>query len=373
MKTQDIKVSSVLIGSEIKDHQTISITDDLIVDISPSEDTNDELQGLLVPGFIDVQVNGGGGVLFNENPSLKSITAITKAHQKFGTTGLLPTLITDALDKMELAAEAIAEARTQNVPSVLGVHFEGPHLETSKKGVHSASYIRSLSKTEEKIYSRKDLGKIIITLAPENVSVNGIRDLVAEGVIVCLGHSNASFAQTQAAIEAGATGFTHLYNAMSPLTSREPGMVGAALLAKNTYSGLIADNIHVHPKSMDIAIQSATEIMLVTDAMPPVGSEEKSFEFFGQCITRDNDTLRDKEGRLAGSALDMASAVANICKLKSVSLSDAIKMASLNPAKFLKLDDDYGTIGKGKKASMLLLNQDIQVTHNWVDGNKISI
>ena len=371
MSTMEIKVSSVLIDDEIVEHQTIKVVNGVVIDIFESLTDKDELQGLLVPGFIDVQVNGGGGKLFNNAPTIKTLKTLAAAHQQFGTTGLLPTLITDSVAQMSAAADAIAQAIAEHTPSIMGIHFEGPHLSTAKRGVHSRQFIRELSAVENRIYQRKDIGAVVVTVAPENISPSGIRDLVSEGIQVCLGHSNATYEQTMSALEAGATGFTHLYNAMSAMTSREPGMVGAALHSCDTYSGLIADNIHVHPGSMAVAINASTQVMLVTDAMSLVGTEQGSFEFFGETIHRQLDTLRDAEGRLAGSMLDMNTAVKNISAIDGVSLINAVTMASKNPANFLKLGHKYGSIKQGHFASLVLLDNTDEVSHTWVDGKLV--
>jgi len=253
----------------------------------------------------------------------------------------------------------------------LGIHFEGPHLSTTKKGVHPENFIRQLSTSEKELFTRKDLGKVIVTIAPETVTPELISELVASGVIVCLGHSNAGYEQTLKALKAGATGFTHLFNAMSAFTSREPGMVGAALLDKNSYCGLILDGIHVHPASAKLAIKTKEKIILVTDAMAPVGVDQTSFEFFGQKVTRNNNTLTDSEGRLAGSMLDMKTAVNNCIDMLGLSREQAIKMASQNPATFLGIDNQYGTLSIGKKASMLLIDNNGNIKASWIDGKQI--
>jgi N-acetylglucosamine-6-phosphate deacetylase len=367
-----LTVESLLNEEELLQQHSISIEDGQIVSIDAYEGGSENiLSGTLVPGFIDVQVNGGGGFLFNESPTLDSLKQIGYAHQQFGTTGWLPTLVTDNIEQMHLAADAVAEAMRQKVPGILGIHFEGPHLSVKKRGVHQEHLIRQLDKSEKELFVRSDIGKVVVTLAPENVSPELISELVAEGVIICLGHSNATFEQTQKALDAGATGFTHLYNAMSAFSSREPGMVGAALLDKDSFAGLILDGVHVHPQAAKLAIQTKPNIMLVTDAMPPVGSAKDSFEFFGQTILRDGDTLRDDEGRLAGSVLDMASAVRNCSKLLSLSLPQASKLASLNPAKFLGIDTEFGSLAVGKKANMVLLNKQGVVIANWIDGKQV--
>ncbi len=364
-------VESLFDGDEISYQKTIAVEDGIITSIEDISNPAAEcLSGMLVPGFIDTQVNGGGGVLFNQTPNEDTIQIIGKAHQKFGTTGWLPALITDSLEKMQRAADAVAKARHVNDSGVLGIHFEGPHLSTIKKGVHPENFIRSLSEDEFKIFTRSDLGQVVVTLAPENVMPETISKLVKSGVIVCLGHSNATFEQTNAALEAGATGFTHLFNAMSAFTSREPGMVGAALLS-DRYCGLILDGIHVHPSSAKLAYQSHNNIILVTDAMPPVGVEQTSFEFSGQEVTRTNDILTDSEGRLAGSVLNMQSAVNNSIEMLDIKRSDAINLASKNPAKFLGIDNQFGSIRVGYRASMLLLDDSGFVSSSWIEGHKI--
>ncbi len=327
------------------------------------------LDGTLVPGFVDVQVNGGGGALFNDAPSVASIATIGAAHARFGTTGFLPTLITDRLEVLQQAADAIAQARREGMPGVLGVHFEGPHLSVAKKGVHSAEHIRPLSDAEMAVYTRTDLGAVVVTLAPENVPVAQVAELAAAGVKVCLGHSNADFETARAALDAGACGFTHLFNAMSPFTSREPGMVGAALLDRNSWCGLIVDGHHVHDASLQLAIQAKApeKMMLVTDAMPPVGIEGDTFTLLGRTIRREGDKLTAPTGELAGSVLDMASAVRNSVRRLGLAEADALRMASRYPAEFLGLEHP-GRLRVGARADMVLLDDEYRVVRCWIGG-----
>ncbi|PHS15691.1 MAG: N-acetylglucosamine-6-phosphate deacetylase [Kangiella sp.] len=371
MTNTKLNVEKLFDGESIRFDQSITVVDGKITDISNAVKGNQILPGTLVPGYIDIQVNGGGGFLFNQSPTVETIKKIGKAHQQFGTTGWLPTLITDSYEKMIMAADAVAEALKNNVPGVLGIHFEGPFLSKQKKGVHSESFIRKIGDEELTILKRRDLGKVLVTLAPETVSPDQIRELVESGVIVSLGHSNATFEQTNQAINAGATGFTHLFNAMSPFESRKPGMVGAALLAKNCFSGIILDGVHVHQDSANLAYQMNKNLMLVTDAMPPVGSNENSFEFFGGKITRNGLKLTDTEGRLAGSALDMHTAVTNAEKMLKIEQYEAINLASRNPAKFLGIERQYGKLCIGFFASMLLISDNGKVVANWVNGKNI--
>ena len=330
-----------------------------------------DLQGqLLAPGFIDVQVNGGGGVLFNDDPSIDSIQAIGRAHRRFGTTGFLPTLISDDLDVVARAIEAVRAAIDQRVAGVLGIHIEGPFLNADRRGVHDAGKLRSLDAAAVELLSTPHGGLTMVTLAPERTTPELIRALNAAGVIVSAGHTNATFDELQPALAAGLRGFTHLFNAMSPLTSREPGAVGAALAAEQAWCGLIVDGHHVHPEVMKLALRAKRHdrFMLVTDAMPSVGSDLKSFRIQGRLITVTGDKIVDDDGRLAGAHLDMASAVRNAVKLLGVEPAAALRMGSRNPAEFLKLDD-VGRIAPGQRANFVLLDDEFQVRGTWIDGN----
>lgn len=329
-----------------------------------------ELNGLVAPGFIDVQVNGGGGAFFNAQQSTDCLDRIAKAHGKFGTTALMPTLITDKVEVMQAAADATAKAISEGVPGVLGIHFEGPHLSFPKKGTHSEQFIRPISEQEFAIYARQDLGIKMVTLAPENVSIADVERLVASGVKVSLGHTNADYQTTMAALNAGADGFTHLYNAMSPFTSREPGVVGAALWHDNSWCGLIVDGHHVHPLSAQLAIRTKQrgKIMLVTDAMPPVGTDDMEFDFFdGRKVIRTGDRLNSSTGELAGSVLDMASAVRNTVNTLDVSLCESLRMAALYPAQYLNLKNK-GRLLDGFDADFVVLDEQQYVKATYIAG-----
>ena len=329
------------------------------------------LKGLLAPGLIDIQVNGGGGALFNNDTSVNALGKMSAAHARFGTTGFMPTLITDQVEVMQKAADAVSAALKEGVPGVLGVHFEGPHLSTPKKGTHEEKFIRPLSDEELAIYAREDLGLKMVTLAPENVSAEDIRKLVDLGVKVCLGHSNADGKTAAAAVAAGATGFTHLYNAMSPLHSRDPGMVGTALISDDCWCGLIADGHHVSAEAMTLALKAKPcgKIVLVTDAMSLVGSDETSFPLFDRIVTRDGDKLTSTTGELAGSHLDMIGAVRNIRDWCGVELTEALRMAALYPAQFLGVE--LGRIQEGGAADLILLDDDLQVQKTWISGQEV--
>ncbi|WP_299073171.1 N-acetylglucosamine-6-phosphate deacetylase [uncultured Paraglaciecola sp.] len=363
-------------GSTVKQNQLIKVNKGSIHSIESSQPLNQAIQlnGLVVPGFVDVQVNGGGGVLFNNHPSAETLVTMSRAHQQFGSTAILPTLITDDLATMQSAAHAVASAMEQKVPGIVGIHFEGPHLSQPKKGIHPQQHIRHISPAEMALFTRQDLGVVCVTLAPENVSIESIEELVSAKVKVCLGHSNASAQQTQAALNAGATGFTHLFNAMSPLQSRAAGMVGAALLDSSSYCGLIVDHEHVDIPSCQLAIKCKTpeRIMLVTDAMSHVGSDQIALEFAGMQIHRQGNKLTIEGGRLAGSALDMATAVRNSIVDLGCAVEDALKMASATPAAFLGLQQQKGALAAGFDADWVVLTDQYQVDATYIAGQHVS-
>ncbi|ABI40004.1 N-acetylglucosamine 6-phosphate deacetylase [Shewanella sp. MR-4] len=355
----------------------VTIEDGLIASLDTASGAKEiRYSGTLVPGFIDVQVNGGGGALFNSSPTVACIETIGKAHARFGTTGFLPTLITDDVQVMAKAADAVASAVAKKSAGVLGVHFEGPHLSVPKKGVHPQGFIREITEAELAIFCRQDLGIRVVTLAPENVSPEVIRLLVESGVKVCLGHSNADYDTVVAALAAGATGFTHLYNAMSPLGSREPGMVGAAIESETAWCGLIVDGHHVHPAAARVALRAKPrgKVMLVTDAMPPVGmDDETSFELFGTQVLRVGDRLNAVTGELAGCVLDMATAVENSVKMLGLPLGEALRMASLYPAEFLGIAKNVGRLAVGQRADLVLLDNQHKVLANYIAGNAVYV
>ncbi|MGQ8364518.1 N-acetylglucosamine-6-phosphate deacetylase [Glaciecola sp. 1036] len=331
------------------------------------------LQGCTSPGFIDTQVNGGGGVLFNHQPSLTTLRKMRDAHAKYGTCAMLPSVISDDYQVMVDCANAVAEAIAIEEPGILGIHFEGPHLNPDKKGIHPACFIRPLSDQEMQLFSRQDLGLKIVTLAPEIVPPEQIRQLVKQGVIVAIGHTNASYRQTKDALAAGASGFTHLYNAMSSIRGREPGVVGAALLDKPSIAGLIVDHFHVHDENCILAIQSKGPdgIMLVTDSMSHVDAEDSLLVFNEQLITKVNGKLTTPDGVLAGSALDMMSAITNCHIGLDIPLIDAIKMATSTPAQFLKSSRSLGKIAPGYQANFVSFNQRFEVTQNIYRGKSL--
>ncbi|MGN6621088.1 MAG: N-acetylglucosamine-6-phosphate deacetylase [Sphingomonas sp.] len=325
---------------------------------------------LLLPGFIDTQINGGGGKLFNDDPSVGTIRTIAAAHRRFGTTGLLPTLISDDLSVVERGIAAVDAAIEAGVPGVLGVHVEGPFLSPARHGIHLKSKLRRLEDDYIDLLASARRGRTLVTLAPECATPAQVARLVEAGVIVAAGHSDADYATVRAAIDAGLSGFTHLFNAMSQLANRAPGLVGAALEDDSTYAGIIVDGHHLHPATLRVAVRAKgpDRLMLVTDAMPSVGAEVGDFMLQGRAIHRDGDMLKSADGVLAGSTLTMAGAVANMIDQARVSLRQASAMAAATPAAFLGLGNVTGAIAAGLAADLVLLDDDFTVRRTWIGG-----
>ena len=325
---------------------------------------------LLLPGFIDTQVNGGGGVLFNDYPSVETIRRIAAAHRKFGTTGFLPTLISDDLAKVKRAIEAVASAIADGVPGVLGIHIEGPFLSPARKGVHDPAKFRTLDEEGFALLTSLKSAKTLVTLAPEMTTPEMITRLAGAGVIVAAGHTNASYDVMRVALAHGVTGFTHLFNAMSPLTGREPGVVGAALSDPTSYCGIIVDGRHVHPAVLELALKCKPRdrFMLVTDALANVGTGLTTFRLQGTTITIKDGVCMDENGTLAGSAMDMSRAVRNAMDFLGLDLHAAVAMASRAPASFLGLAGRYGEIAPGLRANLVAADDSLNVKDTWIDG-----
>ncbi|KAI94573.1 N-acetylglucosamine 6-phosphate deacetylase [Rhodomicrobium udaipurense JA643] len=322
----------------------------------------------LAPGFIDAQVNGGGDVLLNDDPGAGAMAAIAAAHRKFGTTGIMPTLITDAREKMVVALEAVDRAAALNA-GVLGLHLEGPFISPEKPGIHSRDYIREPTAEDLDLLTAPRETATLVTLAPERVGAGVVERLADAGVRVSLGHSMATYEETKAALDEGLTGFTHLFNAMRPLGARDPGPIAAALEAPNAFFGMIVDGEHVAPPMLRLALRGAAHPMLVTDAMPPVGGKTTSFLLNGQDIVLKDGRLTNAAGTLAGSALDMASAVRNTVEMLGVPLTDALRFASTEPAAFLGFGDLLGRISPDFRADLVAFDpRDMRIYETWVDG-----
>lgn len=332
--------------------------------------------GMLVPGFVDIQVNGGGGVMLNDHPDVASIEAICRAHAPFGTTALLPTLITDTPAITAAAIAAGEAAALQKVPGFLGLHLEGPHLSIARKGAHDPALIRPMTDADQAmlIAARRKLPVLLTTIAPESVDPARVTALAKAGIVVSLGHSDTGHATAKAFAEAGASVVTHLFNAMSQIGNREPGLAGAAIDIGTLSAGLIADGIHVHPATIRIALdakQGPGRIVLVTDAMATIGTDMTSFTLNGRTIYRKDGSLRLADGTLAGADLDMISAIRFMHRTVGLELSEALRMASLYPAQAIGQSHRLGRFANGTAADIVALSDDLGIGSVWIGGDKV--
>ncbi len=363
-------------GDTIHDGLAVIIEDKLIADVVSDKTLSRTVKkhnlngGILAPGFIDVQVNGGGGALLNDNPSIETVKRIAESHRKFGTTGMLPTVITDAPNVLVQAIDAVKAARAAKIPGVLGIHIEGPFLDIDRKGAHVARHIRVMNELDIVQIANADCGVVMLTLAPNRVKHEFIKKLAMQGVLVSLGHSNATIEDAQLALDAGARAFTHIFNAMSQMNGRDPGMVGAALTHKESFCGLIADGLHVHDAAMMVALATKPKdrVMLITDAMPTAAGGPESFELQGRSVRRKNGRLQLDDGTLAGSNLTMDEAVRYCVAKLGVAVEDALRMASLNPATFIRSEHEFGSIKAGYLANLVHLSDDLGVLETWIEG-----
>jgi N-acetylglucosamine-6-phosphate deacetylase len=379
--TRTIALSGARIfdGHSHRDGAALLLSDDTISDIVAEDAIQSGFErvrldgGILAPGFIDLQVNGGGGVLFNEQPTVEGIRRICEAHARFGTTALLATLITDTPDVTKRAIDAGIEAHALKLPGFLGLHLEGPHLSTEKRGAHRLDLIRPMTDRDVEVLckARRFLPNLMVTVAPEAVADAQIAELAGAGICVSLGHTNATAERARHAFKAGARCVTHLFNAMSGLTHREPGLVGAALNTDAVFAGLIADGHHVLPDAINIALRSKSgngKIFLVTDAMSTVGSDQTVFELNGRQIFRRNGQLTLADGTLAGADLDMNAAVRFIAGNTDLPLTEALRMASLYPARCLGIETTRGELRPGAVADLVHLDDNATVRSVWIRG-----
>lgn len=353
------------------------VVEGLIAADSPTDATRVPADGaMLVPGFVDLQVNGGGGALLNLTPTLDAIRTICTNYAQFGTTALLPTLITDTPEKNVVAIAAGAEAVAQNVPGFLGLHLEGPHLALSRKGAHDPRLIRPMEESDLQRFldARKRLPNLLVTVAVESATPAQISRLAEAGIVVSVGHSDGTYAQVQAAVEAGATMVTHLFNAQSQIGNREPGVVGATLDLGAISAGLIADGIHVHPASIGIALRAKRgpgQVFLVTDAMSPTGTDWTEFDLTGQTVYRKDGALRLADGTLAGADLTMIDAIKYVHRTVGVPFDEALRMASLYPARALGVAATHGHLNRGARADFTVLSDGLDVRSTWIGGEKV--
>jgi N-acetylglucosamine-6-phosphate deacetylase len=363
----------VLTEDGLRDDANLLVEDGLILDIldprvaarETAEQDRLPEGTILAPGFIDVQVNGGGGVLFNETPTVAGAIAIAAAHRRYGTTALLPTVITDRPDVMRLGAEAACAAMRVPDSGVAGVHLEGPFISPKRPGVHDPALIRRMGAVDAAwLAGLGSVMPLLLTVAPEEVEDDFLDLMAAAGVVLSTGHTAARAERVVEALAHGVRGFTHLYNAMPPLAGREPGPVGAALLDRTAWCGLIADGVHVHPASLRLALATRPEdrMLLVTDSMSVLGTDAESFALYGKTIFRRNGRLETADGTLAGADLDMAAAVRSAVSMLGLPVDRALRMASTYPADFMRLAD------RGR----ICLTDRLDVLGTWIGGGWMS-
>lgn len=373
--------ATIFDGYKRHENSALLTDSDLVTKIVPSDHIPKDAEtvllkgGFLVPGFVDLQVNGGGGVLLNDQPTVAGIETICTAHAQFGTTSLLPTLITDDRDITQRAVAAGIEATKKKVTGFIGLHLEGPHLSVARKGAHDAALVRPMNSDDLNFLkvSRPALPHLMTTVAPESVSNAQISELTNADIIISLGHTAATYETAVEAASAGAKAVTHLFNAMSPLTHREPGLVGAALATSHLSVGIIADGIHVHPAAISIALsakEGSGKIFLITDAMSTIGTDQTSFTLNDRTITRDGGKLVLQDGTLAGADLDMITAVQFMVNTVGIGIEEALRMAALYPAQCIGAET-IGHLQNGAVANMVHLNDELAIQSVWSAARQI--
>jgi N-acetylglucosamine-6-phosphate deacetylase len=382
MKTSYFSAPYVFDGEHLFRNAAVKTVDGLVVVVTalsnvPKRSDIVRLDGgLIAPGFVDLQVNGGGGVLMNDAPSVETIRTICQAHSRFGTTSLLATLITDTPEVTAAALEAGVEAERVGVPGFAGLHIEGPHLSVTRKGTHDPALIRPMTDYDlaALLEANRKLRTLYVTIAPESVSLEQVQKLTDEGVTVSLGHTDCSFETAMKYVDAGAASVTHLFNAMSQLGHREPGLVGAALASGYLHAGLIADGFHAHPESMKAALRAKNgpgKIHLVTDAMSTVGSDITGFMLNGRQIFRKDGKLTLADGTLAGADIDMNTCVRNAHQMLGLSKEEALSMASSYPAECVGRKDEIGTLVPGARADFVHLDDNLTVQSTYIGASSL--
>ncbi|MBL4671220.1 MAG: N-acetylglucosamine-6-phosphate deacetylase [Arenicella sp.] len=371
-----ISAPQIFDGNEFFQSHAVLIEGETVVGVSslemvPSDFTLERLtKGVLAPGFVDWQVNGGGGVLFNNETSVEGLRRIVKGHHTGGTTSLLPTIVSDTAETRKQAVVAVGDYISSGEKGVLGLHLEGPYFASERRGTHDEAYLSAISENDILWLGSLTDFTLLVTLAPEILKAGQIKALCDHGVIVCAGHTDARSDQISQALSEGLRGFTHLYNAMRPATGREPGVVGSALVDQNSWCGIIVDGHHVDSQMVRLAhlAKPKGKLCLVTDSMATVGSQSNSFELYGNTITEQNGCLINSEGRLAGSAISMIEAVRNSHIDVGIELSECLRMASLYPATFLDIDDAFGFLKNNYRADIVHFDEHFKVLQTWVAG-----
>lgn len=365
-----LKAKQIFTNDEVLNDHFIIVENSIVKKIEPSITDDCEIIDLsnqiIAPAFIDIQVNGGGGFLFNNTPDEKTLDAMIQEHQKSGVLFMLPTFITDTQEKMEQALEAVAAKIQKSDQSIIGIHIEGPFINSDKKGTHNPQYIRKLNADDVAllISYKKKIPTILVTLAPEINDHQLIKQLIDAGIIISIGHSNGHSQEILKAFSFGCKGATHLFNGMSGLKARDPGCIGATFLHREAFCGLIADMKHVHSDNIDLTLKLKKDrIILVSDAMHTTDMKETDATYYieDKPIQIEEGVFKDHHKTLSGSCLSIDRALRNIISQNKTSLEDGLKMTSLHPAQFLGLDNKLGKIAPGYSADFVVFNDDITI------------
>ncbi|RCW26962.1 N-acetylglucosamine 6-phosphate deacetylase [Vibrio parahaemolyticus] len=362
-------------GSDVLTDHAVIIENDLIQSIVPVAElpqgieVKDLAGSNLSPGFIDLQLNGCGGVMLNDAITPETMQIMHEANLKSGCTSFLPTLITSSDEDMRTAISAAREYHNQYQNQSLGLHLEGPYLNVAKKGIHNVDFIRPSDESMiDLICANADI-IAKVTLAPEQNDPEHIARLKAAGIVVSIGHTNATYAEARKGFEAGITFATHLFNAMTPMVGREPGVVGAIYDTPDVYAGIIADGFHVDYTNIRIAHKIKGEkLVLVTDATAPAGANIDHFIFVGKKVYYRDGKCVDENGTLGGSALTMIEAVQNSVEHAGIALDEALRMATLYPATAIGVEDRLGRVRKGMVANLTIFDRDFKVKATVVNG-----
>ena len=371
--------SQIFCGERFYDDHALLVEGKSIVDIVDKNNTPDNFnkieldQGILAPGFIDLQVNGGGGVLFNNSPNKESLNTIIKAHQFFGTTSIMPTVISDSLEVLEQCIKTVTE-EIKNNSSLLGIHIEGPFFNTKYRGVHQKQYISTINSDYLNLFESLRGFPVMLTLAPECISSQQLKHLTSLGIKTLAGHSDATYDELDDAIKNGLDGFTHLFNAMGQISAREPGVVGSALHFENTFASIIVDLHHVHPSLIQLAYQLKPKgkLFFISDSMATINHGKPSFELYDEVVNESDGRLVNSEGKLAGSSITQIDAVKNAYQKCNIPLNQALAMASRYPAEYLGIENHLGSLKPGYRADLVHFDSNFKVHNVWVSGKQIN-
>ena len=375
---QAITGSKLFNGIDFIEHKALLIDDQHIAGIVNEDAIPTDFQvkklegGILSPGFIDLQVNGGGGKLFNNSPDKESLNTIISAHQYFGTTSIMPTVISDSLNILQKCTDTISNEINNN-HSLLGIHIEGPFFNVKYRGVHQKQYINTINASYLNLFETLDKFPVMLTLAPECISIKQLKHLNSLGFKILAGHTDANYDQLEEAVKYGLDGFTHLFNAMGQISAREPGVVGSAFDFDETSASIIVDLHHVHPSLINLSFKQKPKgkLFFVSDSMATINHGEPSFELYDEVVSESNGRIINSEGKLAGSSITQIDAIKNAYRKCSIPLESAISMATLYPAEYLGVSDYIGQLKKGYRADLAHFDSNFHVQNVWLAGKQI--